>query len=86
MNIVIKSNFGGILSEIEEKTGLRISTKSFSRSMPIGDTQARNLREDKTKRYDAETLAKFVAFCARLGHKITPNDVFQFETIEEEMK
>ena len=54
--------------------------------MPIGDTQARNLREDKTKRYDAETLAKFVAFCARLGHKITPNDVFQFETIEEEMK
>ena len=82
MELAVKTNFGGILAGIEEQTGMKISTKAFSRSMPMSYVQARKLRDDQTTRYDSETLAKFVRFCARFGVKVTPNDIFKFDHIE----
>lgn len=84
MNQTVRSNFGGILTGIEEKTGIKISTFAFAEAMPISYNQARRIRADETTRFDADTLVKFIEFCKRFGMLITFNDIFKLVEVEEE--
>lgn len=83
MNVVLKTNFGGVLEDIEAKKGIRITTLEMSRKMPIGYGQALKLRKDETKRFDTSTLEKFIQFCSSFGVTVMPNDIFKFKHIEQ---
>lgn len=81
--MIVKTNFGGILADIEDSQGITITTQKLSREMPISYGQALSLRKEQTKRFDALTLQKFFKFCLQFGVTVTPNDIFQFVSEEQ---